>query len=960
MSAPAGRTVGRSPVLAGLVALTLLCGGCDGLRSTAGRVEHGRAQLADGDALAAIATAKRVIEKDPQAVAARLLLADAALQQNDRDTVRQQLDKARESGASAVQLMPREWALLRQKNDFEGLQKSVGEAGADVPEADRAHYLGAALLGLHQQAKAVEAFKRALALEPDNADVIVGLAQATFLTGDRKTALESLKAARQKFSKDPRVALALGQAYTAAGQTADAEVAFHDAAKLASPRGDAGSWLVAQSSVAQLALSQGHYADADQAVAALAKAAPNVVGTRMLQARLALAERRLDEASRYAQAVVQAVPGDVSSRMLLAYITYSQGYMQQAESSLDDVLQERPDYPPARKLLAEIQLASNRPEIAKRTLEPLLGATADGETLSLAGRIATVLGERTEADGYYGRAVDAAGASDSLKLKIAAQYLAAGKQDRAVEILGKLPGGSDLAQRRDLLLALAKGANQSPEAARAAIDQVAAKYVDDPALQRSVAILHAARGDYDAARAKLVPVLKAHPDDVETLLTLARIESAAKRYDEAAKALTQVLAKEPKNQTALIESAAIALLRGDGDSAIKALETARAADPTAIEPRLSLARIYLSRDIARGGSIEAARGPIKEALALAPKRVDVLILASVAEKRSGHDAEAERILRDAIASDSATPALWLSLGELQAAEEHLAEARDSFRKAIALKPGWLPAVKALAAADVRNGDFADALDLTYKAREVGGQANAQAREQRAGALMLEGDIHASAAVHTPAIAVKEWTAAAQAYASSYESSPSFASAARALQARAAANLPDAPDLMAGYVRTHPSDVMARGVLGNYLESHGERAKAIATYEAGLALSPTQPVLLNNLAWLYSQAKDPRALETAQRAVQYSQRQPAIVDTLGWILVQQGKTSEGLAYVSEAHKAQVKNPEITYHYAYAVAKAGNVAEALSVLTALLADPRAFPSRKDAESLKTSLEAGAAGH
>ena len=960
MSLASRRVLRRSPIAAGLVALALLGAGCDSLRSPAGLVAHGRSQLDGGDALAAIATAKRVIEKDPQAIAARLLLADAALLQNDRDTVRQQLDKARESGATAADLMPREWALLRQKNDFEGLQKSVLAAGSDVAEVDRAHYLGAAYLGMRQQAKAIEALKRALAMDPNNPDIIVGLAQATFLTGNQKAAIEALKAARQKFAKDARVALALGQACTAAGQTADAQVAFRDAVNLASPRGDASSWLIAQSSVAQLALSQGHYADADKAVAALAKGAPNLVGTRMLQARLALAERRLDEASRYAQAVVQAAPGDVSSRMLLAYITYSQGYMQQAESSLDEVLQERPDYAPARKLLAEIQLASSRAEIAKRTVEPLLGPTADGETLSLAGRIATVLGERAEADGYYARAVDAAGASDSLKLKVAAQYLAAGKHDRAVEILGRLPGGSDLAQRRDLLLALAKGANQSPEAARAAIDQVAAKYVDDPALQRSVAILHAARGDYDAARAKLLPVLKAHPDDVETLLTLARIESAAKRYDDAAKALTQVLAKEAKNQTALIELAAISMLRGDSDTAIKALETARAADPTAIEPRLSLARIYLGRDIARGGSIEPARGPIKEALALAPKRVDVLILASVAEKRSGHDAEAERILRDAIASDGTTPALWLSLGELQVADNHLAEARESFKKAIALKPGWLPAVKALAAADVRSGDFADALDLSYKAREVGGQATSQARDQRAGALMLEGDIHASAAVHAPATAVKEWAAAAQAYANSYESSPSFAAAARALQARLSANLPDAADLMASYVRQHPSDVMARGVLGNYLESHGERTKAIATYEAGLALSPTQPVLLNNLAWLYSEAKDPRALETAQRAVQYSQRQPAIVDTLGWILVQQGRTNDGLAYLSEAHKAQVRNPEFTYHYAAAVAKAGNVAEARSVLAALLADPRAFPSRKDAESLRASLEASAAGH
>ena len=128
----------------------------------------------------------------------------------------------------------------------------------------------------------------------------------------------------------------------------------------------------------------------------------------------------------------------------------------------------------------------------------------------------------------------------------------------------------------------------------------------------------------------------------------------------------------------------------------------------------------------------------------------------------------------------------------------------------------------------------------------------------------------------------------------------------------------------------------------------------------MALEQTQPVLLNNLAWLYYQAKDPRALDTAKKAVQYSQRQAPIIDTLGWILVQQGKAGEGLPYIAEAHKAQLRNPEITYHYAYAVAKTGNAAEARSVLGPLLADGKPFPSRTDAEQLRTTLEAGAAGH
>jgi putative PEP-CTERM system TPR-repeat lipoprotein len=951
-----GHVTGFAGRLAALGLVAVLVGGCDALRGPRSLVSSGRADLERGDAIAAIAAAKHAIEKDPSYADARLLLIDAALLQNDGDTVGQQLDKVRNAGAGPADLLPREWAVLRSKNDFEALLRSVAGAPATVPEVLRHRYEGYAQLGLGQAAPAIEAFRRALALDAADADSITGLAQAEFLAGERQAAISILREASTKYPRSARIALALGQASRAVGQLADAEAAFGKAAAASSPRGDWNTWFMASAARAEIALAQARYPAADAAVAALAKGAPNAVATRLLQARLALAERRYDEAARYAQAVVQAIPNDVPARMLLAYITYAQGYLQQAESALDGVLTDRPDFVPARRLLAEIQLAGNRAEVARRTIDPLLGATADGDTLALAGRIATALGETTEAEGYFGRAVDGSGTSDSLKLKIAAQYLAAGKSDRAIAILAKLPGGGDLAERRDLLLALAKAGGDSAEAGRAEIEAVATRYGADPALQRSVAMMHAARGDFDAARSRLEGWLKTHPDDADSYLVLGRIEVAARRYDEADRALREVLARQPKNVPALIEQAAVAMLRGDVDGAVKTLESARSADPKAIEPRISLARIYLARDTAAARALELAGPPLKEALALDPKRVDTLILSAVAEKRAGHDAEAERILTDALKADAASPSLWLSLGELQATGNHLDEARDSFRKALGLSPGWLPAVKALAAVDVRRGEFQEALDATYKAREIGGLSAGEAREQRAGALLLEGDVHATAAAHEPARARDSWVRAAASYAKADEASPSLASAARLLRARVLAGLPDPDGPMSRWVRQHPGDIAARGMLATYYGERNEKAKAIALYEQGLALTPTQAPLLNNLAWLYFETGDGRAQDTARRAVQYSQRQPAILDTLGWILVRQGKAGEGVTYLAEAHRGAPRAPDIGYHYAEALAATGKAAEARATLEDLLKDPQPFAARAEATALLARLKAG----
>ena len=52
-------------------------------------------------------------------------------------------------------------------------------------------------------------------------------------------------------------------------------------------------------------------------------------------------------------------------------------------------------------------------------------------------------------------------------------------------------------------------------------------------------------------------------------------------------------------------------------------------------------------------------------------------------------------------------------------------------------------------------------------------------------------------------------------------------------------------------------------------------------------------MLNNLAYLLQQEKDPRALEIAERSYKLKPGTATTSDTLGWILVEQGKTNRGL-------------------------------------------------------------------
>ena len=138
------------------------------------------------------------------------------------------------------------------------------------------------------------------------------------------------------------------------------------------------------------------------------------------------------------------------------------------------------------------------------------------------------------------------------------------------------------------------------------------------------------------------------------------------------------------------------------------------------------------------------------------------------------------------------------------------------------------------------------------------------------------------------------------------------------------------------------------------QAEGEHAAAIHNYENVLAQtgdgdSSVRAVALNNLAWLYYMQSDPRAVDTARKASALAPDQPTIADTYGWLLLQK----QALPLLKSAAGQAPDSPQIRYHYAAALARSGEKAEARLVLQDVLLDPQSFDGRKDAERLLASL-------
>jgi tetratricopeptide (TPR) repeat protein len=168
-------------------------------------------------------------------------------------------------------------------------------------------------------------------------------------------------------------------------------------------------------------------------------------------------------------------------------------------------------------------------------------------------------------------------------------------------------------------------------------------------------------------------------------------------------------------------------------------------------------------------------------------------------------------------------------------------------------------------------------------------------------------------------------------------------------------------LLAARAKDRPDDLATRRALADvYLMN--KRYDAAASEETRiLSQRPNDPVALNNLAWLHQQRGDlGKARELAEKAVAVAPPTAAatgmIKDTLGWVLLAQGDVQAALPHLEAARAALPGNPEIQYHVAVALQRAGRASDARDVLEKLLGSGVSFASKPQAEELLNELKRG----
>ncbi len=188
-------------------------------------------------------------------------------------------------------------------------------------------------------------------------------------------------------------------------------------------------------------------------------------------------------------------------------------------------------------------------------------------------------------------------------------------------------------------------------------------------------------GENEKALPHFRAILKRHPADQTTRLRFGKTLAKLRRYEESIKQFTALEGKRPNFSKAYNSWAYELYQQGDLEGAIEKYKRAVEADPAFAEPRLNLAKLFLSNK-----RYEEAIGAYRAYLELNPDDADALLNLGNACLESGRPVEAATAYARVIELEPSNPTAHFNLGRAYAAQNRFTEAERAYRKARQFSP----------------------------------------------------------------------------------------------------------------------------------------------------------------------------------------------------------------------------------------------------------------------------------
>ena len=922
---------------AGSIALCalLFVSACGLGMDTDARLERAQQAYDSGEYRAAIIDTKNILQKEPENVAARLLLGRSSVRVGDPRAAEKELRRAVELGTDKGEVIVDLGRALLMLGEFEQIEAEITTDLAVDDEARLAilRIRGDALLAQARSVEARDLYLEILAERGDDFDTMIAVVRSYVVDKELMQARATLDEIIAHDAEYIPMWLTSGWLWALQQNFGQSEVDFNKAAELAVRDNDLPSQVKAMIGAGEAQFAQKKLEAAKHTVADLTELAPDNLLVKFLAARLSYLEEDWTAATEQLQNILRQNPNFVQAQVLLGAVHLYRGNLGQAETYLSTAVGAMPANQNARKLLAEARLQQNRAEAAAEVLQPLVtGESADPGALAMAARASIGAGEFEEAIRYLKMRADAEPDNSSLQMDLAAAHLSMGEIDEAQEILQSLPALSDdTSYRREFLLVLTAVRNGDYEQALGAARQMQDQWPDDARLYNLIGGILITTGDRDAARQSFDGARAADPSDAVSLISLARLDVAEKDFESAHERYAKALEMQPDNVGIMVSLGQVAAYKGDSEAAVRWLEKAKDADETDIVARAILGKAYVANK-----DYVAAEQVMREAIDLSKETADLHNTLGLAISGNGDHEAAAQSFAMAMELKPSEPVYSLNLAREYIIREEDERAEEVLRESLQSNPDHIPTSVMLASLYARAGDVDRAIRT---ARTL-----LQHSPDTIGPKVLLAELLYSN---------KEYDEASGLYDEALELSDNRDLAVRAYRLRADSGLatPEAPLL--SYLSARPADSDVRMILAQDYQARGNNDGAVVAYEKVVATAADNHVALNNLAWIYFTQGNAQAEALARQANELAPDNGSVVDTLGWILLKTGSVDEGVEYLRKAVDLSDGEAEIRYHLAVGLAEAGAIDEARSLLDEILSPEEDFPSRGDAEALLGDL-------
>jgi putative PEP-CTERM system TPR-repeat lipoprotein len=921
--------------------LALLLAAC-GNPTSEELMHQAQGTIAEGDYRTAAIHLKNLLQQNPEHVGGLLLLGDIALAEGKAEIAESRYQRAFKKGADYSRVVV---GLLQSRLEMGRYQAALEEADlalskAPVEKATLLSLRGRANASLGNHVDAESDFRDAIALQPDNPDAYLYMAEMFVGMGRVAEAESEILRALEIDPAHPAPVLWNGERELSGGNEPAAEAAFREAAEIAEQRFAEHRfveqrhylkiWTAALYQLADLQLNQERLDEASEAVAKFALISPGNPFSRFLNARLATLNEDLDTAKDILQNLLSERKDFQPAQRLLGVIYGLEDNYALAEMYLRPYVNNHPDDEFARQMLAQVWVGQNQPEEALALLDAANGEInpeARRNLLALAGRATLESGNHELALQYFSQGAADFPSDQRFEIGQAMALLADGQLDKAIQLLESVDDESD-SFRRSALLVLTYLRKGETEKALSLAESTASGNPDPVVSANLLTMVYLAARSLDQAHEQVTLALDIDEKNVYALMNLALIEQRHDRPEAAAATLERIVEIDDDNAWARTNLARLAIRRGDLDAAIKLL---RPVEAHSAEAGLLMATIELDY-----GNRHEARNILDRVIRLEPSDAGGYALTAVIDLQEGKFFSAVRNLETAtrIEPGSFLFQLNLILAYLAIGDQEGARTAISAARNIDLNSPKLAVMEITLF--TRDGDYPRAEQLLKKLEK-----NAFDPALR---LTLLAELREAQMRHVEAT---------EAYSAAYAERPGQRLVLRILRAGWAAGLDEPPEPAHDWLDLNPDDAAVLRALAAWQLGRGNLAHAQRHFEHVLKLDDRDPIVLNDLAWIYQQTSDERALRTAERAYALLPENAAIADTLGWIQLEAGNVEPALELLEKAGNAAPKNPEIQYHLAMAYRESGDPDAAKRILISLIQADKNFPSRDAAENALTNL-------